>query len=279
MRIVDLASPLELANNSGLSVFFIGTGSAFSKKYYQTNILIIKNEDHLLIDCGTLCSMALHNYGLNIQDVRNFFVSHSHADHIGGLEEVALTARFCTKIRPKFIITNAYKKLLWNESLKGGCAYSSRKKLLTFDDYFEQIKPKKISKSGRHIFETNIGSINAKIFRTAHLPERVESWKKAVLSFGILIDDRLLFTTDSQFDKSLLDEMLLKYPSIEYIFHDCQFYEDGVHASYNQLTTLPQSIKNKMYLCHYGDNFSSINPSKDGFIDFTKQGVFYNLDE
>ena len=39
-----------------------------------------------------------------------------------------------------------YKKKLWNESLKGGCAYSTegKKKRMTFDDFFTQIKPKKI---------------------------------------------------------------------------------------------------------------------------------------
>ena len=61
-------SVLELKNSGRLSVFFIGTGSAFSKRYFQTNVLVVKGEDHLLIDCGTLCPYALETkYGLELK--------------------------------------------------------------------------------------------------------------------------------------------------------------------------------------------------------------------
>ena len=80
--------PLQLTNDGTLTLFFIGIGSAFTKAYYQTNLLIIKGEDHLMIDCGTKTPQALHELGVNIWDIRNFFITHSHADHIGGLEEV-----------------------------------------------------------------------------------------------------------------------------------------------------------------------------------------------
>ena len=65
-------SVLELKNSGRLSVFFIGTGSAFSKRYFQTNVLVVKGEDHLLIDCGTLCPYALEkNYGLELKKIDN----------------------------------------------------------------------------------------------------------------------------------------------------------------------------------------------------------------
>jgi hypothetical protein len=72
--------------------------------------------------------------------------------------------------------------------------------------------------------------------------------------------------------------MLEDYPTIEYIFHDTQFYPGGVHAYYEDLKTLPNDIKKKMFLCHYGDNFAQYDPEKDGFAGFAKQAHFYHFD-
>ncbi len=43
----------------------MSSGSAFTKKMNQTNILIIKGNDHLMIDCGTKTPQALWEYGLD----------------------------------------------------------------------------------------------------------------------------------------------------------------------------------------------------------------------
>ena len=280
MKIEKLQDSLELTNDGGLSFFFVGVGSAFSKKHYQNNILIVKGNDHILVDCGITCPTALYNYGSNITKIKNILITHSHADHIGGLEEAALMGRYVTKSRPKMYITKQYKKLLWNQSLRGGNSYGemSAGRFLTFDDYFELVEPKLISKRPRPIYETNCGSINIKVFRTRHIPDNAGSWKKAFYSTGILIDDRILFPADTQFDQELIDWMTSTYP-IEYIFHDCQFYTGGVHASYDELKTLPETVRNKMYLCHYGDNFESFSPEADGFIGFAKEGHFYHFDK
>lgn len=280
MKIEKLQDSLELTNDGGLSFFFVGVGSAFSKKHYQNNILIVKGNDHILVDCGITCPTALYNYGSNITKIKNILITHSHADHIGGLEEAALMGRYVTKSRPKMYITKQYKKLLWNQSLRGGNSYGemSAGRFLTFDDYFELVEPKLISKRPRPIYETNCGSINIKVFRTRHIPDNAGSWKKAFYSTGILVDDRILFPADTQFDQELIDWMTSTYP-IEYIFHDCQFYTGGVHASYDELKTLPETVRNKMYLCHYGDNFESFSPEADGFIGFAKEGHFYHFDK
>ena len=280
MKIEKLQDSLELTNDGGLSFFFIGVGSAFSKKHYQNNILIVKGNDHILVDCGITCPTALYNYGSNITKIKNILITHSHADHIGGLEEAALMGRYVTKSRPKMYITKQYKKLLWNQSLRGGNSYGemSAGRFLTFDDYFELVEPKLISKRPRPIYETNCGSINIKVFRTRHIPDNAGSWKKAFYSTGILVDDRILFPADTQFDQELIDWMTSTYP-IEYIFHDCQFYTGGVHASYDELKTLPETVRKKMYLCHYGDNFESFSPEADGFIGFAKEGHFYHFDK
>jgi ribonuclease BN (tRNA processing enzyme) len=279
VKILKFNDSIQLTNDGDLCFFFIGTGSAFSKKNYQTNLIIIKGNDHILVDCGTLCPLAFSGYNTGIEKIKTFLITHSHADHIGGLEEAALTGRYLTRQRPRMIISNSYKKILWKQSLSGGCSYGeySDGAYMKFDDYFEQINPDFLTDTPRPLYTARIGTIDLKIFRTKHIPDSAGSWRNSFYSIGILVDNRILFPGDTRFDKDLLDWMFTSYP-VEYVFHDCQFFEGGVHASYKELKTLPADIRKKMYLCHYGDNYASYTPEQDGFAGFTQRGVYYDFD-
>lgn len=269
---------IKFTNNGELSLFFIGTGHAFSKQNFQNNLLIIKGPDHLLIDCGTLCSLALHQFNTSILDVENFLITHSHADHNGGLEEVLLLNRYVKQSKPNLYLTEQYGKKLWKESLLGGCGYGEKSngKSLTFEDYVKVIHPEKDKESKRYLYSMKCGNIDISIVRTMHIPDSSTSWKDSALSFGVIIDNRILFTGDTRFDPSLLEEMQEKY-KLELILHDCQFFPGGVHAFYDDLKTLPNGTKEKMLLCHYGDNYKEYNAKKDGFLGFAERGVFYNF--
>lgn len=265
---------LELTNGGRLSVLFIGTGSAFSKRYFQTNVLVVKGEDHLLIDCGTLCPYALEkNYGLELKNIDNLLLTHPHADHIGGVEELALVDRYVKKQKCNLVITDEFKQLLWNESLKGGLKVNEEGSL-SLDDYFVQIKPEQILTEPFEMYEANVGSINVKLFRTKHVtcsdPEVFQ------ISYGLMIDDRVLYPCDTQFNPEQIDYLVNNFP-VKVIFHDCDIsgYSEGVHASYAQLKTLPDEIRAMTYLCHYNGRAEEINPQDDGFKKFARPGVWY----
>lgn len=280
MKTRHFVSNIELTNNGNLSLFFLGTGNAFTKTAFQTNLLIIKGQDHLLVDCGTLCSYAFENmYNGRITDIKNLLLTHPHADHIGGVEELALEGKYITKRLVNLVITDEFKKCLWGESLKGGIQYSEEG-VMTFDDYFNQIKPVRIQKKPFEMFETNVGSINIKLFRTRHVTTRKKSLKKSQISYGLIIDDRILFTADTQFNPSQLQFLLDKYKNIEVIFHDCDVmgYSRGVHAAYDELVTLPKEIKEKTFLSHYSEAVSTIDALVDGFAGLAKHWVYYDFD-
>lgn len=280
MKTRHFVSNIELTNSGNLSLFFLGTGNAFTKTAFQTNLLIIKGQDHLLVDCGTLCSYAFENmYNGRITDIKNLLLTHPHADHIGGVEELALEGKYITKRLVNLVITDEFKECLWEESLKGGIQYSEEG-VMTFDDYFNQIKPVRIQKKPFEMFETNVGSINIKLFRTRHVTTRKNSLKKSQISYGLIIDDRILFTADTQFNPSQLKFLLDKYNKIEVIFHDCDVmgYSRGVHAAYDELVTLPKEIKEKTFLSHYSEAVSTIDALVDGFAGLAKHWVYYDFD-
>ncbi len=280
MKTRPFISNLELKNDGQLSLFFIGTGNAFTKTSFQTNLLVIKGNEHLLIDCGTLCSYAIENlYNSKITDIRNLLVTHPHADHIGGVEEMALAGKYITKQKINIVITDKCKKLLWNQSLRGGIQYSEEG-IMTFDDYFNQLKPECIQKKPFEMYEINAFNMNLKLFRTRHVTTRKNSLKNSQFSYGLIIDDRILFTADTQYNPSQLKFLLDKYNKIEVIFHDCDIkgFSRGVHAAYDELCQLPEEIRSKTYLCHYSEAVNTIDALVDGFAGLAKHWVYYDFD-
>ena len=279
MTIKPFRDKIELKNDGHLSLFFIGTGSAFAKDNFQNNLLLIKGDQHLLIDCGTLCPYALETvYNTKISEIRNVILTHPHADHIGGMEEMLLIGRYVTKSPVNIIIPKPFKKKLWNESLRGGIQFSEHGKM-TFEDYFKEIPNKRILKKPFEMYHGTLGTMDLKIFRTRHVTTSTNSLKNSQLSYGVLIDEKVLFTADTQFNEHQLRYLLSKYKNIQYIFQDCDIsgYSAGVHASYDQLCSLPPEIRAKMYLCHYNNAVNSIDALVDGFAGLARHGVYYNF--
>jgi ribonuclease BN (tRNA processing enzyme) len=265
--------PLSRDDNA-LSITFIGAGNAFTKKYYQNNALLVKGSDHVLIDCGSRASEALALLDLSVTKVRNYLITHSHADHVGGLEEVMLMNRYMARQKSTMIAPAKYRRYLWRHSLKGGAAYNERLdgKFLRFEDFWDAIDPVPVPGADRELCEAQLGSIKLAMFRTKHIPDNSPSWRSSAPSYGVVIDDRVLYTSDTRYDPDLIDFLVERY-ALDAIFHDCQLFTGGVHASLDELAGLPADIKAKTTLMHYGDAFadSAAKAEALGFKGFATQ--------
>ncbi|MFN8359758.1 MAG: MBL fold metallo-hydrolase [Candidatus Kapaibacterium sp.] len=282
MKILPIDGKLSLTNDGELEVFFIGTGSAFAKKHYQTNFLIIKGDKHILVDFGTTGPVALDaTAGLDVPDIEVFLPTHSHCDHIGGVEYLALMNRyvgmkFLGKPKLNMIINKIYEKVLWEMSLRGGMEWNEvngEGKRLGFADFFDVVRPTIKMREPREVWEVNFGGIHLELFRTNHIPEQAPSPDEAFITYGLFIDGRIFISGDTKFDRELIDQYADRS---EWMFHDTQINPNPVHACLPELKTLPEHIKQKMFLVHYPDGAEN-NPI-DGFAGWAVQGARYIFD-
>ena len=157
--------------------------------------------------------------------------------------------RYVTKRKPVMIINETYEHILWDMSLRGGCGYNEEEasQFLSFSDFFDIIRPRILPEFPRETFAASVGGIAVKMMRTKHIPDSSSDWQSSFWSCGVIIDDRVLFTSDTRYDPELvvLYDRLFNF---EAIFHDCQFFTGGVHAGIEELRALPDEIKRKLYL-------------------------------
>lgn len=272
--------PLSLHTDGRLSLYTLGCGAAFSKTLGNNNWLALKGETSLLIDCGSKTPQRLHSCQVDPSDIGYFLVTHSHADHIGGLEEVMLRSRYIANKRPGLIIEQAYRHQLWQESLRGGCAYNEvvAGRFLELEDFFNIETPRRRADLPRNAAEIDLGPLNIKIFRTLHIPEQARHWQEAAYSVSVLLDERVLFTGDTQFDPELL-EQLDELFALEAIFHDAQVAEGSLHASLGELATLSTELRSRIWLMHYEDHWQEHTElaKRAGLAGFTPEFTYLDF--
>ena len=255
-----------------MNIKFIGVGNAFTtSEYWQSNLLLSEGKDNLLIDCG---SDIRHSIKEQIKDINNgnihehlqgIYISHVHADHIGGLEWIG----FCTYFNPKanpinLIFHKDLENDLWNESLKGGMKNVQGKPEMKLGDYFKT-----------NALEQNLGfyfnGIKCTPVKTIHVKSEPPK-----LSFGLFIhaNTKVYWTADSVFNPNTKE-----YTLADLILQDCETskFPSTVHPHYKELVTLPDEIKKKMWLYHYTPEFSELDAEKDGFAGFVKKGQSFDI--
>jgi ribonuclease BN (tRNA processing enzyme) len=240
----------------------LGTGSAFCMNNWQTNFLIERPTSGkcLLVDCGGDIRFSLKEAGplglpgrvegggVDWIDIDAVYISHAHADHVGGMEALGFIKYFCKLPRPKLFAEYGLLFRLWDNTLRGGMEGLEGIDA-NIETYFD-IRP--VGRSSSFEWE----DIKFDLVQSVHISARY----RLVDSYGLMFTDpengkRIYLTTDVQFSPET--SMKAYYKEADLIVHDCEtMYKSGVHAHYDQLVTLPPEIKAKMLLTHYQDNVS-----------------------
>lgn len=254
-----------------MKLTFIGTGSAFTlgSGNFHSNMLL-SNEDgsrNLLIDCGSDARLALFELGKTYKDITDVYISHLHADHVGGLEWLAFTTYFdpsCPK--PNLYICDKLVERIWERVLSGGLS-SIQTEEANLHTYFN-VHP--VKENGYFLW----CDIPIQIIQTVH----VISGFTLVPSYGLMFaanDVKAYITTDCQFAPHQMKDY---YKIVDIIFHDCEVtpFKSFVHAHYDELVTLPKEIKNKMWLYHYNP-CTLPDAVKDGFRGFVQKGQCFDF--
>lgn len=250
-----------------MKIQFAGVGSAFTTpQYWQSNMVISAGEKRLLVDCGGDARFSLAELLLSYQDIDAVYISHLHADHIGGLEWLGFCTYFDHRCkRPKMFVVESLIPKLW-ESLKAGMQ-SHEGVVLTLESFFDVV-PVQINSS--FVF----GDANFYPVQTVHVMNGYE----IVHSYGLMIERgkrKTFLTTDTQFCPRQIEKF---YHKADLIFQDCETssFRSGIHANYADLKTLEDEVKSKMWLYHYQPNPPQ-NPQGDQFCGFVRKGDSFEL--
>ena len=278
-----------------MKITWLGTGGAGTLENWNTNALIEFDDGYkLLIDCGGDCRHALHALGLDHLDIDGIYVSHLHADHIGGIEIFAFNTYFDPRYdnkydsakelspdvsgRPQLYLSEALVDDLWSRSLSGGLG-SLQNKRCKLDTYFDVYAvPKNES--------FHIAGVDLTLVQTIHF---VNGYTFE-LSFGLMFAtgcETVFLTTDTQYAPNQIKDF---YEQATLIFHDCETgFASGVHSHFDELKGLSPETKKKMLLVHYGDNVISEDGTRSvlpewrekaeaaGFIGFASCGSVFEF--
>lgn len=247
---------------------FLGTGSAFALTNYHSNMLLEVNGRRLLIDCGGDARFSMRDAGYTVADVHALYISHLHADHIGGVEWLALSTFFNPTLgKPVLFINEKMADELWQNALKGGLG-TLQNQIAHLDTYFD------VKTIGRNL-GFDFAGLHIQTVQTVHFMDGYE----IVPSYGLLIptpqSGTIFLTTDTQFTPG---HLLAFYQKSGIIFQDCETTSkrSGIHAHYEELKTLPPDVRAKMWLYHYQDG-DLPDAAADGFRGFVTKGQVFEF--
>jgi ribonuclease BN (tRNA processing enzyme) len=241
----------------------LGVGDAFSSRFYSTCLAVGVDDTWILIDCPhpirKMLREGMHAAGLprlDVDKVSGIVLSHLHADHSSGLEDMGFFIYYIIGRRARVLAHPEISRELWDGSLWAGMGVSYEKPgapavTRKFEDFFELCDLS-------YTAPTQFGPFTVECRRTFHTVPTT--------AFRISAAGRTLgFSADTMFDHDLIDWLA---PSDLIIHEVTGLPESTIHTPYARLIELPEEIRRKMRLNHLPDSFdidaSAIEPLREG---------------
>ncbi len=246
-----------------LRILPLGIGDYFSRIYYCTSLLVFAGSKKILIDCPDPLRRMINDASkksgitLDITDIDDVILTHVHGDHSNGLESLGFFKRFHQHRRARLYTISEVADVLWDNKLRAsmGCMNElnvHHKECPEFEDYFDL-----------HLLHFNtlnyVQGIEVKIRLTKHY----------VPCFGMIITyngKTFGYSADTAFDPAHIDFL----SGCDLIIHETNV---NGHTRYEELLTLPDSIKQKMLLVHIQDDFDTEHSE----IECAKEGTIYEI--
>ena len=221
----------------------LGCGDAFGNgERFNTSFLVVHDDEHVLLDCGTTTLLRLKEEGINLEEISTIVISHFHGDHFGGIPFFLICSLFehprsnpLTIVGPKDV---KEKVFALQEIMYPGTAEKLDGLQLKFIE-FEDGSP-------LHIEDKVIDA-----FQMEHSPESIPhgyklTWHGKTIAFSG--------------DTSMNENLIKLADHADLFICECNFME-GVnfgHLSYEEIKRLKDQLNCKqLWLSHMNDEVAS----------------------
>lgn len=261
---------------------------------YQSNFLLefqtqgkIKQDVYrLVLDFGSDIRHSLANVGLRMADIDGYYCSHPHADHIGGIEGIALSTvfnPFWNKKKTDWLSSEKKRRsdddspkqldpitdrLFRREKIPADCKPDLWGHREVLDDLWDAAKPGLDTLQG--VKNVSLETFFNQIVMSKSLEYQINDGEKSWIfytvesthviggtsympSFGLMFesnDKKIYFPTDTLY---IMPQIMKPfYESADIIYHDCETGpRSGVHSHIDDIRKIDPAIKKKCYLYHY----------------------------
>jgi ribonuclease BN (tRNA processing enzyme) len=230
----------------GFRLLPLGVGDAFSARHYSSCLALEADGEWLLVDCPHPIRKLMYEGSaaagtvLDVAQVRAVVLTHLHADHASGLEGIGFYARFILGRSIPVLAPPPVMAELWPRHLAAGMEWSLQRVgkppvQRHLEDFFEPVA----LPVGEPV---TCGPFVIECRPTVH---NIPTFALRVQAMGRLLG----YSADTVFDPALIAWLA----DADFIVHEAS--GGFMHTNYEELASLPETLRRKMRLIHCPDDF------------------------